>query len=1160
MLISKLCLVLFAVLLQNFFCKITVENKSPTTYSLCFNNNDYLKKSNLTKIYENSCKYNNYYVNTKKKRDVTRNLFISKYTKSNGHGLIASSKNALLGKNKPEVVIAILAPNTTKHIFRLNLAHIAVDYARNTHPLAKKLFNEQCKLTVKLADTDCSQITAPILAYNFYKKDKIHVLFGPVCEYSLAPVARYARYWNLAVITPGGMSGFFGRDKTKADPEFPLLTRIGPTFDGVAKCLHTIMKEFHWDNVIMLVESDGGAHITPRLCNLVMTDIVFLFTQESIRYELYQIDVPEHVRNYSHILAREIGLEHSIIILCASPETVREIMIKAAEMHFNNGEYVFLNVDLFTNYLNNSLKPWHKKGESEERNLLAKKGFETLLTITMKKPESNEYKIFSKEIKRKAHEQYGEPLFGKEDVNSFVGAFHDAVILYALALNETLAEGKNISNGSDITRRMWNRTFEGVSGTVTIDGNGDRSVDYSLLDMNPDTGFFEAVAFYFGKKKIYEPIEGREIHWTGNLKVPPTDTPKCGYNNFGCPVIVPFPSTVYIAALSGLLFISILLATFFILRHYRLETELAEINWRIKWEDIMFGAPEKRRLDKINSQINFAKRESFASLVSIDSMVGVLNNLGCKQIFIKTGYYKSTLVAIKKIVNPINITKPLLIEFKRMRDLQNDHIVRFIGVCIDHGNKCIITEFCQKGSLQDVLENSQIKLDNMFKFSLMQDIIRGMSYLHSSDIKFHGNLKSSNCVVDSRFVLKITDFGLQSIRERAYKQDCDNYNFHKSKLWTAPELLINPELTCVESLQKCDVYSFAIICHEIVYRKGVFWIENEKFNAIEICRRVKMRSKPSCRPTLSDLLDNESYSEDLINIIKKCWNDEPFERPDFHTLKSVIKKINKEGNTGGNLLDNLLSRMEQYACNLEGLVEEKTSDYLKQKKRAEDLLYMMLPRSVAEQLMEGKAVEAVKFESVTIYFSDICGFTQLSAESSPMEVVDLLNDLYTTFDTIIEMLDVYKVETIGDAYMVVSGLPQPNGNLHAREISRMALKLLVAVRSFKIRHRPKDQLNLRIGIHSGPVCAGIVGRKMPRYCLFGDTVNTASRMESNGEPLKIHVSPDTKKLLDTFGTFQLKLRGSVTMKGKGDITTWWLLGENTNDYPELASKDVILNK
>lgn len=123
-----------------------------------------------------------------------------------------------------------------------------------------------------------------------------------------------------------------------------------------------------------------------------------------------------------------------------------------------------------------------------------------------------------------------------------------------------------------------------------------------------------------------------------------------------------------------------------------------------------------------------------------------------------------------------------------------------------------------------------------------------------------------------------------------------------------------------------------------------------------------------------------------------------------------------------------------------------------------------------------------------------------------------------------------KVETIGDAYMVVSGLPVRNGNIHAREIARLSLALLDAVRTFSIKHRPNEQLRLRIGLHSGACVAGVVGLKMPRYCLFGDTVNTASRMESNGEALKIHMSSTTKEILDCFKTFKTERRGLVEMK------------------------------
>ncbi|PNF41806.1 hypothetical protein B7P43_G02602 [Cryptotermes secundus] len=320
----------------------------------------------------------------------------------------------------------------------------------------------------------------------------------------------------------------------------------------------------------------------------------------------------------------------------------------------------------------------------------------------------------------------------------------------------------------------------------------------------------------------------------------------------------------------------------------------------------------------------------------------------------------------------------------------------------------------------------------------------------------------------------------------------------------------------------------------------------------KIVENVKNGQKVSFRPSVDEL----TCEEEVVNLMKRCWTEEAADRPDFHALKTAVRKINSDYESG-NILDNLLSRMEQYANNLEALVEERTSDYLEEKRKCEELLYQLLPKSVASQLILGQSVIAETYDSVTIYFSDIVGFTALSAESTPLQVVDLLNDLYSCFDSIIENFDVYKVETIGDAYMVVSGLPVRNETLHAREIARMSLALLSAVRGFTIRHRPSDQLKLRIGMHTGPCVAGVVGRKMPRYCLFGDTVNTASRMESNGLPLKIHVSPKTKAVLDTFGSFELELRGEVEMKGKGKVTTYWLIGEKP-DVANVSSTAVAM--
>ncbi|NXX23424.1 ANPRB protein, partial [Podargus strigoides] len=249
-------------------------------------------------------------------------------------------------------------------------------------------------------------------------------------------------------------------------------------------------------------------------------------------------------------------------------------------------------------------------------------------------------------------------------------------------------------------------------------------------------------------------------------------------------------------------------------------------------------------------------------------------------------------------------------------------------------------------------------------------------------------------------------------------------------------------------------------------------------------------------------------------------------------------------------------------------LKEKTEDLKRERQLAEDLLHQMLPKSVAKQLRKRQKVEAENYDQVTIFFSDIVGFTSIAASCTPLQVVEMLNNLYVCFDSRIDSYDVYKVETIGDAYMVVSGLPERNGTKHADEIAKMSLDLVAAVGQVVIPHMPTGRLQLRAGVHtgtsalgialrffhlcltgvslpcifSGPCVAGVVGYKMPRYCLFGDTVNTASRMESTSLPQKIHISSATYDALLTDDAYEIELRGEIEVKGKGKMKTYWLLG------------------
>jgi len=213
--------------------------------------------------------------------------------------------------------------------------------------------------------------------------------------------------------------------------------------------------------------------------------------------------------------------------------------------------------------------------------------------------------------------------------------------------------------------------------------------------------------------------------------------------------------------------------------------------------------------------------------------------------------------------------------------------------------------------------------------------------------------------------------------------------------------------------------------------------------------------------------------------------------------------------------------------------------------QADDLLHNMLPFSIAERLKVDTRRIAEQFDAATILFADVVGFTPMSARLAPADVVDILDRLFSEFDILVERAGLEKIKTIGDAYMVAGGVPEPRPD-HALAVARLARDMQATAATM-----PGPSLQLRIGINSGPVVAGVIGRRRLIYDLWGDAVNVASRMESQGAPGRIQLTRSTFELIRD--TWECEPHGTVEVKGRGMVETWFLAGER----PGRASGDGV---
>ena len=467
-------------------------------------------------------------------------------------------------------------------------------------------------------------------------------------------------------------------------------------------------------------------------------------------------------------------------------------------------------------------------------------------------------------------------------------------------------------------------------------------------------------------------------------------------------------------------------------------------------------------------------------------------------------------------------------ELRTMATMRHPNILGLMAATVHPRTRevLLVSELMTRGSMQMLIDQNA-PLDMVTVLTGLVDVARGMNFLHSSNL-VHGDIKPANILVDDNYHCKVGDFG--------FSRELGAVAFGGTPEYMAPECLDNP----ANQTKASDMYAFAISVWQIVSRERPFknriragsahsatMEPNESGHNVadflsgmgKIVQNrtaaIKEAHAAGERPDIAAMKRARRDCPDaLMSLIEECWQTNPDDRPSFEAIAPRLEAI-------------LAKEMEKSQA----------------QNQDQDLLYRMMPPRVAEQLKAGQRVEAENFESVTIFFSDVVGYTELSSSLPPQEVMAMMDRLFSAMDALSTKYRLFKVETIGDAYFCVGNLEPPQED-HAAQVLKFAQEVVAAVSVMPLD--PKDPrkgcFKIRIGIHTGAVLGSVVGDLNPRYCLFGDAVNTASRMESSSKPLGIHLSQQAYAALaqqDRQLASTCTRRGVISVKGKGRMVTYW---------------------
>ncbi|KAK0397573.1 hypothetical protein QR680_002176 [Steinernema hermaphroditum] len=1041
------------------------------------------------------------------------------------------------------IQIAHLQPNNPNIAHEPNVLKLCASDLKERNILPKEI-----ELQVHTMES-CNRYSGVEHAAYLHYKENASVYFGPGCNNEMLVIGRLASRWNVPII-----AHMSGDDILSDRTVFPTLGSVALTSASeMARATIAYLKLYKWKQIGLVRPTLDFERLSVySLKHLIKDqDITINMEMELDPYmspdEIMGTRKLQTLGKYARIIVVELGMDlHS----------VRSFMVAIARLRMNTNDFVYILPWLA--HINDHY-PWESNNIDKNE---VRYAFNEAIIITAHGYDKKFYDEF-----RDRFAQVTGVISSHYATLSYM-SLYDAMFLYGLAIRDAYDDTRNNTiflNGSFIWDKMTSRQFIGSTGQVLINNNAVRVPSYATYYVSNGTMkiVVELTAKLGDKVKCavtqsecsehvaHEVIPNYWSSYDGNL---PGDMPKCGFDGSLCDY-----TTIFIIV-GVICFFGVVGPIGYFIYIKQKERLLYDMTWRLPREQVQLlehgGGVSRKSESSINKSVTSG---------SVAGSIGKANS----KISAKQAIANGVRLTVKRYQQTRNLTFPKhdLINLKELKLIENENLNKFYGICFNQQNELLVLWIlCARGSLEDILFNDELKLGRNFQVSFAKDVVKGLHFLHTSNLKYHGLLCLQNCLVDSNWTVKLTNFVTeQIISDKLLHNELKFYTvededdstvgedehsiFDRKYVQQAPEIirdLISTKFLPPGS-QAADVYSLGMVLYQILFRVEPFY--EREMSIQKIMQMIAMANEDDSliRPTFpSQHGGEETYNLQLLSCIEACWLELPEMRPNIKKIKTLVN-ANLKTTGKGSLVDQMMKMMEDYTTNLEALVKERTSMLEEAQQQADRLLNNMLPKSIAEDLKVGKPVVPQLYPCATVLFSDIRGFTKISSTSTPLQIVTFLNDMFSGFDAIIAKHDAYKVETIGDAYMIVSGVPNENGNYHVQHIADIALKMRTFVSNFKLAHRPEEQMMVRIGFHSGSVAAGVVGIAAPRYCLFGDTVNMASRMESTGVANKIQISEAAYNLLHCFfPQFLLAERGKMEIKGKGECMTYYLEGKESS--------------